>query len=231
LVEIGVSMKLQESVMEKIDESNGVGSPNVPQAISAELRGRQSVRATFRLSEKAIEVIGIVAVHLGIKQKSLFDHLIEDVQSLNAIAREAGAFRFKQKRVQKTFVLSRKALSLLERIARDFGTPRDVLVEHSIRRLLPIIRQEQEKHQKRKRMLIGIEKLMTQGRMLLETAATALGRDDPVFGKLETAVVVWENTRRDIESFIDRCRMIEDFNPEAMEAYITSKEKARDITP
>ena len=62
----------------------------LPHPSSADLRGKQSVRATFKLTEKAIEALSIVAVHLGIKQKSLFDHLLEDTRSLSAIAKEAG---------------------------------------------------------------------------------------------------------------------------------------------
>jgi len=49
----------------------------LPRPTPEGLRGRQSVRATFKLSAKAIEAMSIVAVHLGIKQKSLFDHLKE----------------------------------------------------------------------------------------------------------------------------------------------------------
>ena len=55
---------------------------------SADLRGRQSVRATFKLTEMAINVVNIISTHLGIKQKSLFDHLIDDTQSLDVIAKE-----------------------------------------------------------------------------------------------------------------------------------------------
>jgi uncharacterized protein (UPF0147 family) len=212
--------------MGKIDERDGLDGMSLPYATSADLRGRQSVRATFRLTEKAIEAISIVAVHLGIKQKSLFDHLIEDKQTLNAIAREAGSFEFKRReRVQKTFVLSRKTLSLLERISGDFNTPRDVLVEYSILRLLPVIRQEQEKHKKRKDFLGEIKKQLNQGQKLLETAGKVLGEDDPVFNKLTTAVAVWESTHHDIESFIERCKIIENFKPDILEAiFKTSRE-------
>ena len=93
------------------------------------LRGRQSVRATFKLSEKAIDAISIVSVHLGIKQKSLIDHLFEDNESLNLIAKEAQSDEFEQpNRIQKTYVLSRKTLSCLDRTSRTFDTPRDALV-------------------------------------------------------------------------------------------------------
>ena len=53
-----------------------------------DLRGRQSVRATFKLSAICIDAISIVAGQLGIKQKSLFDHLFQDAASLRDIARK-----------------------------------------------------------------------------------------------------------------------------------------------
>lgn len=54
----------------------------------SELRGRQSIRATFKLTAGCIDAISIVAKHLGIKQKSLFDHLAEDTQVLKKLLRE-----------------------------------------------------------------------------------------------------------------------------------------------
>jgi len=41
------------------------------------LRGRQSVRATFRLPTEMVSLLSIAASHLGLKQKSLFDQLVE----------------------------------------------------------------------------------------------------------------------------------------------------------
>ena len=78
---------------------------------SSGLRGRQSVRATFKLSSGCIAAISIVAAQLGIKQKSLFDHLAQDSDSLNAIAREVQNARLRaENRIQKTYVISRKSL-------------------------------------------------------------------------------------------------------------------------
>ena len=88
---------------------------SLPLPSAEDLRGRQSVRATFKLSTRAIDALSIVAVHLGIKQKSLFDQLIEDAGSLSHIAREIESDDFSTlKRVQKTFVISRKTLRSLE---------------------------------------------------------------------------------------------------------------------
>ncbi len=131
--------------MAKNEDENGFEGLPLPEPTSAELRGRQSVRATFRLSERAIDALSIVSVHLGIKQKSLFDHLIEDSDTLRLIAREIEAYKFQQlNRIQKTYVLSRKTLSSLDRAARSQNAPRDALVEYSIQRLLPIILKERE---------------------------------------------------------------------------------------
>ena len=51
---------------------------SLPRPTTLDLRGRQSVRATFRLSEACIDAISILSAQLGIKQKSIFDHLMEN---------------------------------------------------------------------------------------------------------------------------------------------------------
>ena len=106
---------------------------------TARLRGHQSVRTTFKLSERSISALSILAGQLGIKQKSLFDHLVEDVKVLQAIAREVDTFPEHRPRVAKTYVISRRTLENLETVSSKFNTPRDALVEFSIERTLPLI--------------------------------------------------------------------------------------------
>lgn len=49
------------------------------------LRGRQSVLVTFRLPERSILALSLLAAQLDIKQKSLFDiKLSEDIEVLKA---------------------------------------------------------------------------------------------------------------------------------------------------
>ena len=52
----------------------------------SDLMEKQSVRTTFKLSSELIETLRILSSQLGIKQKSLFDLLLEDTASLNEIA-------------------------------------------------------------------------------------------------------------------------------------------------
>ena len=56
--------------MQDNNDSSWMDDDILPRPTPKDLRGRQSVRATFKLSAKAIETMSIVAVHLGIKQKN-----------------------------------------------------------------------------------------------------------------------------------------------------------------
>ena len=185
----------------------------LPHPSSFELRGRQSVRATFKLSAKAIEALSILAAHLGIKQKSIFDHLIEDAQSLRTIAQEVDPEAFNAlERVQKTFVISRKTLISIEEIAERFNISRDALVELSIQRLLPIISREREKHEKRKKILNEIHYFLSQGLMLLEEFKADLGEEDPAVAKFKGSIEALIDARTHIEAFIAKGKMIEHFD-------------------
>jgi len=198
--------------MENDDNSDAGLSFLLPYASSSDLKGRQSVRATFKLTEKTIDAVSIVATHLGIKQKSLFDHLIEDIQSLSSIAHEACRNDIKREhRVQKTYVMSRKSLSYLDRISKDYNAPRDVLVEFSVQRLLPIIRREREKHKKRKVLVSEFEQYLRTGKKLLKKTKNLLGEDDPVYADFKTAVSVCKNAHRKIELFVEKGSIIEAF--------------------
>ena len=180
-----------------------------------ELRGRQSVRATFRLSEVCIDAISILSAQLGIKQKSVFDHLMEDAKALKDVAEEIEDTEFNRyQRIQKTFVISRRSLSFLDMISNEYNAPRDALVEYSVRRLLPIIANERKKHEKRKEFLVQISNHFKSGQMLLSKAVEALDRDDPIVNKLETAMSVYQNVLNDIASFIERGKIIEQFQTE-----------------
>jgi predicted DNA-binding protein YlxM (UPF0122 family) len=180
-----------------------------------DLRGRQSVRATFRLSEACIDAISILSAQLGIKQKSVFDHLMEDAQALKNVAQELEHTEFaSHQRIQKTFVISRRSLSFLNMISSEHNAPRDALVENSVRRLLPIIANERKNHEKRKELLAQISNHFERGKTLLSMAEEALDQDDPIVNKLETAMSVYQNALDDITSFIERGKIIEEFKGE-----------------
>ena len=211
--------------MEEDERKERPGDVSLPRTFTADLRGRQSVRATFKLTEGCIDAISIVAAHLGIKQKSLFDHLVEDARNLRAIAREIQNIKLsRQGRVQKTFVISRKSLTSLDRVSKNYNAPRDALVEFSVQRLLPIIAKEREKHEKRKEMLGTIADHFKEGKRLLFKLRNVLGVKDPVCQKLETVMAVYENAYANIESFVERSKIIENFDPDTLKEIFSVSE-------
>jgi len=198
--------------MKRDENDEEKGRISLPQPSPSELRGRQSVRATFRLSERAIEALSIVSHHLGIKQKSLFDHLLEDVKALNLIAARFKSEQFDQpNRMQKTFVLSRRTLSSLDQVAKSFETPRDALVEYSIQRLLPVIAKEREKHGLREEVFRDMIRYINEGEKILRKAREMLGEEDPVYNRLELAITGLFNAHNDIQSFVEKAKVIEAF--------------------
>jgi hypothetical protein len=203
-------------MMNKNKEKQWDTNFHLPNTSSMDLRGRQSVRATFRLSEVCIDAITILSAQLGIKQKSVFDHLMEDAQVLKDMARELANIELDRhgNRIQKTFVISRRSLSFLDSISDEFDAPRDALVEYSVRRLLPIIAKERKRHGKRKELLAEISNHFAEGEKLLSKADEMLGADDPIVNRLATAMSVYKNALRDIANFIERGKIIEEFQLE-----------------
>ncbi|MCK5311662.1 MAG: hypothetical protein KAJ62_06110 [Desulfobacteraceae bacterium] len=177
-----------------------------------DLRGKQSVRATFKLSKKAIDSLGLVAVHMGIKQKSLFDHIIEDASTLKELARQIQIQKFKKKtRVQKTYVLSRKTIEILETISDTYDLPRDALVEYSIMQLESVIIAEKENHKKRKALFNEVADHFEQGRRLFSKSLELLGENDPFCKKLEKGLLAYNKEKNNIESFLKKSKPLEDF--------------------
>lgn len=198
--------------MKKHKKENEIKTIFLPQPTSSDLRGKQSVRATFKLTGKSIHAINIVSVHLGIKQKSLFDHLIEDTQCLKLIAGEIKDEVFcKLTRIQKTYVLSRRTLSSLDQTAKKYNAPRDALVEYSIQRLIPVIALEKEKHRKRKLILNEMRKHLEHGEKILQKSERLLGKDDPVYCKNKLAIDACTSAYNNIESFIEKGEIIEKY--------------------
>ncbi|PHR27662.1 MAG: hypothetical protein COA36_08280 [Desulfotalea sp.] len=181
------------------------------EASSADLRGKQSVRTTFKLSERSINALSLLAIQLGIKQKSLFDHLMEDNQALEHIAREFEDFETQRIRVAKTYVISRKTLEVLERISLEYGTPRDALVEYSIERILPLLIKEKKRHAKRKEIATEAAKYLQDGVALMAKVEATLGQDDPVFEEIFSMMRGVNNCSDNIASLVARGSKIEEF--------------------
>lgn len=176
------------------------------------LRGRQSVRATFRLPVASIELLSHAANQLGLKQKSLFDQLVEDREILERLALGAGNYQpDADKRQQKTYVVSRNALVALEYVAKNHGLPRDLLVEISIQRLLPVIHAEQEKQARRKALQAELHRFLEEGRTLAAKALRELAPDEEVVVQLQEAVAQVQEAAVLLAEAIERGRILEQY--------------------
>lgn len=176
-----------------------------------ELLGRQSVRTTFKLSEKSIDALSVLAGQLGIKQKSLFDHLIDDIPTLRIIAEASAEYQIPEQRVAKTYVISRRTLQNLEQISSRYQTPRDALVELSIERIIPLIKEEKKKHEQRKLILGKMEKIVADGEKAFALANESLDQDDPVFRRIYQMMRAVKSCHSEIEACVERGRKIEEF--------------------
>ena len=193
---------------------------------SSGLRGMQSVRASFRLSSDCIEMISIVSAQLGIKQKSLFDYLLKDVDSIVAIARKLKGTKLSAEgRVQKTFVLSRSTLTMLDDIAKTYRAPRNAIIEFSVQRLLPIVAKEREKHTLRQEICEKFDSNYQLLKAILEDAEKLLGPGDPAFSKMSPVLEAYASAKNALSGFIARGKGIENFSPARLESIIIEYEE------
>ncbi|MBE0582312.1 MAG: hypothetical protein IH612_00965 [Desulfofustis sp.] len=168
-----------------------------------ELRGKQSVRATFKLPDETIDLLKTAAEHLGVKQKSLLDQLVEDREVLSKVAEEGRqTLKSDATRRQKTFVLSRRALAMLDEMATRHGIARDRLLECSVQRLTPFVQAEKEKQKKRMELFVDIATFLDKGHCLLHKTESLLDKDDRLRQKIEKLVGQVERTIGEMEALI-----------------------------
>jgi hypothetical protein len=176
------------------------------------LKGKQSVRATFRLPGQCIALLSMAADQLGIKQKSLIDQLMENQEILNRVAHEGREYTANcNERVHKTYVISRNSLVALKNIAGEYKISRDLLVELSINRLRPVITAEQEKQRKWKIIQGEIGDLLSHGQQTLVEAAGLLGEEDHVYRRLAGLITLLARGCNDINQLIEKSERREEF--------------------
>ena len=179
-------------------------------SLSAEgLQGMQSVRTTFRLSDPTIKLLTAVAFQLGLKQKSLFDQLVEDEEILKEIAERAlkkdTQMDLNQRR-QKTYVLNRRSLEIIHKLSKEMNISRDILVEISIQRLLPVLNSEQEKLKNRAIICKDMKRYLEQGRRLFEKAEHLLGEGDPVREIIRKSNDIIERNINTLKSLMEKSK-------------------------
>jgi hypothetical protein len=185
----------------------------IPKASAADLRGRQSIRVSFRLTPKCIEAMNILGSHLRLKPKSLFDHMVQEPDTLAAIATKTKATIPEDlPRLVKTYVISRDAAEVLDRVAQARKISRDTLVETSVQHLMPLIHKAQVRHSARKTMVSKMEHHLAGGKALLEDMIAELGENDPMCDKMKLVMATYDKAFANISAFIAKGANIEGFD-------------------
>jgi hypothetical protein len=133
----------------------------------------------------------------------LIDELVQNRETLDRVASESQDMQQKEaERRQKTFVLSRNALDLLDDISDKYNLSRDYLVELCIGRLIPYVDGEQEKHKKRRQLIKDVDCYLEEGKKLLSKADTMLDQDDRFRVKLEKIIHYTERNVDELKKFV-----------------------------
>ena len=192
-------------------------SLNLPKMSSTALKGKQSVRTSFKLSEGCIQAINIVATQLGIKHRSLFDYLVEDTDSLETLAKEiVDKNPTNDKGSQKSFIVSRETLQALDSFCGKLKISRDTLIELSVRRLLPIIEKEMKSHNKRKELFELVDKQYQESRKVLDLIKKGVGTEDPAYKAYQATVTACKQVKKQFNEILSKGKVIEGFNPEKL---------------
>ena len=190
-------------------------SLNLPKMSSTALKGKQSVRTSFKLSEGCIQAINVVAKQLGIKHRSLFDYLVEDTDSLETLAKEiVDKNPTNDKGSQKSFIVSRETLQAIESLCEKLKISRDTLIELSVRRLLPIIEKEMKSHKKRKELFKLVDKQHQESRKVLDLIKKGVGMEDPAYKAYQSTVVACKQVKKQFNDILSKGKMLEGFSPE-----------------
>jgi len=190
---------------------------SLPKMSSTALKGKQSVRTSFKLSDGCIQAINIVATQLGIKHRSLFDYLVEDTDSLEALAKEIiDKEPTKNKGTQKSFIISRGTLQVIDSLCEKLKISRDTLIELSVRRLLPIIEKEVAGHRKRKELFELVNKHYQESKKVLDSIKKSVGKEDPAYRAYQTTVATCKQVKNRFDDIISKGKVIENFDPGAL---------------
>jgi len=185
----------------------------IPKASAADLRGRQSVRVSFKLSPNCIDAITILGSHLRLKPKSLFDHMVQKRDVLKAVAATIQTDTTEDATRQvKAYVISRDAVLVLDEVAHIGNVPRDALVEASVMRLMPLIQKEQTRHHARKALLLRMERQLKSGRKLFDEMREDLGPNDPMCDQMKSVMGAYERAFAAMAAFVGKGKNIEGFD-------------------
>ncbi len=99
-------------------------------------------------------------------------------------------------------------------LSKELNVSRDLLVEVSIQRLLPILRAEKEKYENRSITYKDMERYLEQGKKLFKKAEHLLGAEDATCEKIKLSIDMNERNLENLRRMIERNKAMELFDVE-----------------
>ena len=167
------------------------------------LSEKQSVRTTFKLSEKSKNVIEQLIRTNNLKPKELFDLICSsDAFVENAI--EAGRKSYEnasKKQTRKTFVISKRVLRLLNKHSKQYKLSRDLIVENLILFFKSLLEKhaEEEKHREEKALTI-ISDFWGKAESVEKQLKELLDDDSPILNRFGYVIVLLMNLEGAIQA-------------------------------
>ncbi|MFZ0945611.1 MAG: hypothetical protein WAN54_17060, partial [Syntrophobacteraceae bacterium] len=174
---------------------------------------KKSVRATFKLSQEATEMLTALTESKGESMKEFFDTLCfrllfweEALESndpmlakLNEHDKKAEIEKL-QRQVRKTYVISKTAREKLARFAEKYKLSRDAFVEHAVRfENESITKRAEEKRRTHTRAFEIVQSSSTALENALEELKGILEEGDPIRGRFLSVCIVLDNLCQAIE--------------------------------
>jgi|GEM_PF-1875784 hypothetical protein len=177
---------------------------------------KKSVRTTFKLSEKATEMLAELTEREGKTIKDFFDtfllallitetpmpgqkHSSPLLPKLKDVDQKA-EYSKTDRQIRKTYVLSETGLTLLERYAKQYKMSRDAFVEYAVRfSKASLEKQIKEAKNKHAEAFEIVDRKWTELENTREEIKTLLGEGDPILERFGTVCIVMMNLHSEIE--------------------------------
>lgn len=177
------------------------------------LESGQSVRTTFRFSEKAEDALDRLSKTTKVTKKDILDRFARLVLKDDALtamlikeAKEAATVTVGQDLGdRKTWVLTKAALTLIKSTAQKTGMSRDALAESLVLFADALIKAaNQQRPKKHKEAQKVIENFQRHAEQIEDQLGELLGEDDPIYMRFGFVVTILMNLSMAIEAEMEK---------------------------
>lgn len=185
----------------------------IPEIIPSEMKTksrltrRESKRTTFKLSKKALGDLDWMGETYKVSIKEVFDAICANDNIVDVVVdfiKERDEKNPKQQ-IRKTFVISNKSLSFLNRKSNEEKITRDSLVEYLIlynKLVFEKILKDEKKNEEKALELIS--EFRSAAEKVQKQLAVLLSEDNPIISRFDMISIIVENLHDEVESKISK---------------------------